>query len=111
MKTTKKQRAWETKFDKAMRLLLDELGTKFDDGEINPRYAVETIAGTLRVTIYEDWLACLFDDVAKARELVPRGDGRLNVFSGKWNWHFILDQRIEDCVTAFWQGLRPLLPT
>lgn len=48
---------------------------------------ISTKAGPLAVNIYDDWLACRFeDDMEKVKEIVL--DNRLNKFSGKWNWHF-----------------------
>lgn len=49
---------------------------------------LDTRAGRLGITIYDEkypWIACRFDDEAKAREIVRAGS--LNRFSGKWNWH------------------------
>jgi len=45
-----------------------------------------TVAGPMYCTVYDDWLACMFDDVARAKQVVT--SGRLNPFSGKWNWHY-----------------------
>ena len=56
-------------------------------------YKINTVAGSLRVTVYDDWLACRFDNVAAAKAALPEYAGlgqryaRLNPFSGKWNWH------------------------
>ena len=47
---------------------------------------LDTVAGTLRVTPYQNWIACRFDDVEAAKQRV--GFGALNPWSGKWNWHF-----------------------
>jgi hypothetical protein len=49
------------------------------------RYDIETSLGTLVVTPYDNWIACHFKDVEKAKQHLS-GD-RLNKFSGKWNWH------------------------
>jgi hypothetical protein len=71
---------------------------------------VETRAGRLRVTCYGDWLACRFDDVDRAKALLPHGPGeRLNSYSGKWNFHF---GRItaEEALAAFRAELEPILP-
>jgi hypothetical protein len=75
-----------------------------------PMY-VETLAGRLRITCYGDWLACRFDDVERAKPLLPHGPGeRLNSHSGKWNFHF---GRIpaEEALAAFRAELEPILPT
>lgn len=54
------------------------------------RYELETAAGLLRADIMEDWIACRFEDVQKAKETLHSTlfsfDHRLNQFSGKWNW-------------------------
>lgn len=50
--------------------------------------AIDTKAGVLEISIYDGehpWIACIFDDVAKARDVVK--SGCLNKHSGKWNWH------------------------
>jgi hypothetical protein len=52
-------------------------------------FCLQTKAGPLFVSIKDDWLACLFEDVARARAAVP-GE-RLNPHSGKWNWMQGLD--------------------
>lgn len=49
-------------------------------------WELDTVAGILRVTPYENWIACRFDDVGTAKQLVHFGV--LNPWSGKWNWHF-----------------------
>ncbi len=48
--------------------------------------SLPTVAGPLECSVYEDWLACAFDDVKAARAKV--GHGSLNPFSGKWNWMY-----------------------
>ena len=49
-----------------------------------------TKAGTLYLTPYKDcWIACKFLDVANARHVLGEGPGgRLNPYSGKWNFHY-----------------------
>lgn len=49
------------------------------------KYHIETCIGTLVVTPYDNWIACHFKDVEKAKQHIS--DDRLNKFSGKWNWH------------------------
>ena len=71
---------------------------------------IETLAGRLQITCYGDWLACRFDDVDRAKALLPHGPGeRLNSHSGKWNFHF---GRItaEEALAAFRAELEPILP-
>jgi hypothetical protein len=47
-------------------------------------WQLDTIGGLLDITPYEDWVACRFDDVARANETIQFGS--LNHHSGKWNW-------------------------
>lgn len=47
---------------------------------------LETVAGAMQVLPCEDWLACRFHDVERAKKFSPAGS--LNPFSGKWNWHY-----------------------
>ncbi len=47
---------------------------------------LQTLAGPMKVIPFEDWLACRFIDVERAKKLSPPGS--LNPFSGKWNWHY-----------------------
>lgn len=47
---------------------------------------LDTRAGLLELSPYEDWVACRFEDVARAN--VEIHHGQLNPYSGKWNWHF-----------------------
>ena len=54
------------------------------------RYTIQTKAGPLLVHVYDDWVACRFDDVARAKihfGYMPGVNSRLNPYSGKWNWH------------------------
>lgn len=48
-------------------------------------FLIDTIAGSMFVHPYENWVACRFLDVARAKKVSPAGS--LNPFSGKWNWH------------------------
>lgn len=67
--------------------LLD--GTPHYDGHV-----VKTKVGTLRVMPYGDWIACRFEEPARANLLYyrrsdpPLSAGRLNPYSGKFNFHF-----------------------
>jgi hypothetical protein len=57
-------------------------------------YVVTTRGGPLLVHIYDDWLACRFDDVALAKKVFGK-QLQFNQYSGKWNWHGL------DVVPAF----------
>ncbi len=50
-------------------------------------WQLDTRAGQLDIHPFEDWVACRFDDVERARREVSHG--QLNCYSGKWNWHFV----------------------
>jgi len=79
---TKKQSA---AFCKDALKILEPLGARQQEDAYDvPHFLIETKAGQLSVRIYNDWLACRFDDVARAKNTVPSGS--LNPFSGKWNW-------------------------
>jgi hypothetical protein len=47
---------------------------------------LETLAGPMECTPYDEWLACRFDDPARARAIASGAS--LNPHSGKWNWHY-----------------------
>jgi hypothetical protein len=49
-------------------------------------WQIDTRAGLLQLSPYEDWVACRFEDVARAN--VEIRHGQLNPHSGKWNWYF-----------------------
>ena len=70
---------------------------------------LETAAGLLHISPRPTHINCRFADVERAKKLL--GDhygGRLNIYSGKWNWTFDLGAGTEELV-LFKQGLRPLL--
>ncbi len=71
-------------FPAAVAAALRELGAS-EGGPYG--WQVATRAGLLDGRPYEDWIACRFADVARARAIAPCGS--LNPFSGKWNWHFV----------------------
>lgn len=100
-----------------------------------PDYTIETIVGTLSITVYEDWLACAFKDPERARLHLGQHVGphspravhnpRLNGFSGKWNWHWwefaprnsydtptvaIVTTALAAMLDAFETATLPLLP-
>jgi hypothetical protein len=64
-------------------------------------YHLQTTAGALSIMVYDDWLACRFDNVALANEQVTAG--YLNRCSGKWNWHGL------DTIPAFKRALCEIL--
>lgn len=73
------------KFQKMVEEVISVLGfIKTETGSIYP-WGLETKAGALNLAIMDDWIACVFVDEVKARSVL-KGDQRLNVHSGKWNW-------------------------
>ena len=67
--------------------LLNSIGAK-DNGYGG--FTVQTKLGPMNLIPFDDWVACRFDDVEKAKAhfgISNIGQGRLNPFSGKWNWH------------------------
>ena len=81
---TKKQ---AERFHKQASERLLRLGFKpTPDGD--REFSLDTPLGPLGATPYDDWIACQFKDVAKAKQHLPHGYAdRLNPHSGKWNWH------------------------
>ena len=57
--------------------------TRNRDCDYAYEYAVATVAGNLHVTVYDDWIACRFEEPERAKATVS--DTRLNPCSGKWN--------------------------
>ena len=49
---------------------------------------LDTPAGLLRFTVYEDWVATRFDDVARATTITKKIGRQCNPFTGKWNFHY-----------------------
>jgi len=56
-------------------------------------WQLDTRAGLLELHPYEDWVACRFDDVERAKATVYFG--ALNPYSGKWNWHFVKPDAVD----------------
>lgn len=58
---------------------------------VDQTFVIETVVGQLVIRIFDDWVACRFLDVEKAKTkftISSCAGGRLNHFSGKWNWHW-----------------------
>ena len=73
------------KFQKMAEEVVSSLGfIKVEEDGIYP-WSIATTAGNLKLAIMDDWLACVFVDQVKARGVL-KGDQRLNIHSGKWNW-------------------------
>lgn len=88
MRQSKAQKAHE-------QAILDTVKKHCVPAEQEPyRYVIGTTLGLLWVTPFEDWIACRFEDVAKAREVYA-----CNSFSGKYNFHSDdCEDRFEDLI-------------
>ena len=51
-------------------------------------YELDTPAGLLHLTVYGDWVAARFDDVARGGAFTKTCGCLCNPYSGKWNFHF-----------------------
>lgn len=75
----------QDKFKAAVTSYIVELGARpggFYD------YELDTPAGLLHLSVYDDWLATCFDDVARATAFTKTCRCPSNPYSGKWNFHF-----------------------
>lgn len=70
-------------FTREVTQVIQALGAK-EGGSYG--WQIDTPAGLLQISPYEDWVACRFEDVEQAKAMVYYG--QLNPYSGKWNWHF-----------------------
>lgn len=86
-------------FKAAANKFLSTLATASDTDEYN----IPTTAGPLKITVYDDWLACRFDNVILAKAPGQVVAGNLNIWSGKWNWHGM------DTIPAFKKALVGIL--
>lgn len=73
---------------------------------------IPTQAGILQVRPMEDWVACRFEDVERARSVLPEDErlNRLNQHSGKWNHHFYDHDEADTAAAHFGGALRRILP-
>lgn len=99
----------EILFKRSVQALLRSYGADPATGR-GYDYGLATPAGELRVTVYEDWVACRFSDPATAITTLPDGAHRqnLNPYSGKWNWHYISGWTATEAIADFEQQLREL---
>lgn len=104
---TKKSQQSYDRFNKAVTGYLISKGAT--PGEF---YAlrIETTLGLLHVSPHDDWIATRFDDVDRAKSVLGSGrDGRLNPYSGKWNFHFADGTPVAEALHYFATNLEPLL--
>ena len=72
-------------------------------------FEMDTPAGLLHLSVYGNWIATRFDDVALGRRFCD-----CNPFSGKWNFHFGFDGTVvsldpEKAIAHFGSQLERLL--
>jgi hypothetical protein len=73
------------KFIAAVTTYLESIGTRpggFYDLEL------DTPAGLLNLSVYEDWVATRFEDVERAATITKAIGRPCNPYSGKWNFHY-----------------------
>ncbi len=73
------------KFQKMAEEVISSLGFIKTETDSIYHWSIATKAGDLKLSIMDDWLACVFVDEVKAQGIL-KGDQRLNIRSGKWNW-------------------------
>jgi len=56
-------------------------------------YVLATCLGNLTVCPYDDWIACQWEELECATEAIQ--DARLNRFSGKWNFIYTINTKID----------------
>jgi hypothetical protein len=99
-KLTKKNRAVFTRWNAEVRKLLEDRGAVLvREWKAGPdsligydylQFELETPAGKLLVSPSGNWLACQFDDPARAEVFLRTwmNWSNLNTYSGKWNFHY-----------------------
>ena len=73
------------KFQKMAEEVISSLGFIKTETDSIYHWSIATKAGDLKLSIMDDWIACVFVDEVKARSVL-KGGQRLNIHSGKWNW-------------------------
>jgi hypothetical protein len=51
-------------------------------------YELDTPVGLLHLTVYDNWLATRFEEVARGSAFTKTCGCSSNPYSGKWNFHF-----------------------
>jgi len=99
-KLTKKNRLIFTRWNAEVRKLLEVRGAVVvSEYKAGPdsligydalRFELETVAGKLWIAPSGNWLACRFDDPARAEAFLRTwmNWSNLNPYSGKWNFHY-----------------------
>lgn len=112
MGTTKQQRAdakFARVFTPAVCAHLEAAHATCVDGK--REYRIDTRGGMLRVSVYETWIACRFEDVARAWSIEPhrRTGVNMNPHSGKWNHHYSTQADPALCAAEFLRCLRSVI--
>ena len=111
---TKEEQANREWFKAEISRRLEAVGaTRNQDCDHAPEYVVTTVVGDLYVTIYDDWIACRFEEPERVKSAVS--DTRLNPHSGKWNHlydgaEFKGRRTTQRCVDCFFIELDRYLP-
>jgi hypothetical protein len=75
----------EARFKAVVTAYLASLGARpgrFYDHQLT------TPAGLMHVSIYGNWIACRYEDVAQGRAFTKSCGRACNPYSGKWNFHY-----------------------
>lgn len=83
---------FKNKCDKMLKLLGATPGGRYE-------MVLPTVAGPLDCRAHESWLACKFENIKLAKQLIGHGD--LNPYSGKWNWMHV-NPDSEDMLNLYW---------
>src|SRR5262249_33990260 len=70
-------------------------------------FGLDTNLGFLTVTPFGKWIACRWDEPERAKTFI--NTGRLNPYSGKWNFHFTSDYTAGVALHDFKRELTPWL--
>ena len=87
-KPSKKQLKEYADFKKAVGEFILSIGGTFDPAKWYP-YEIQTSVGVLSVSPADNWIACRFTDVERAKAAKINEQSyfaSLNPFSGKWNF-------------------------
>jgi hypothetical protein len=109
MAITKKQRR-ERKSTAMNALVRDFIFAQGGDEDSFYDWNLPTDLGSLRVSVHAGYpdIFCRFDDTDQAAAALGGRYGRLNAYSGKWNFHFPDEWTVEDMFAAWLRELNPL---
>ena len=79
----------QERFQDAVTKLFESLGAR--TGQCYD-FDLDTPAGLLQVSVFDNWVATRFDDLALARAFTASCGIPCNPYSGKWNHHFTDDE-------------------